>query len=89
MDIRDIMAVLSTATLGFMKTLVGTVPDNLKQSVTESLYDMYNASASHILEVFAPDIEMRPNLTAEAILQAENKILNENAEKNKTLRVLK
>ena len=89
MDIRDIIAVLATATLGFMRTLVGQVPPEAKQGVTESLYDMYNAAASHVLEEFAPEIEMRPNLTADAILRAEDKILNENAEKDKTLRVLK
>jgi hypothetical protein len=45
--------------------------------VKEDLYDMYNAAASNTLNIFAPDIEMRPHLTAQAILEAENKIINE------------
>ena len=47
------------------------------QEYKEQLYDFFNLSASKVLEIFAPDIEMRPNLTAEAILKAENEILTE------------
>lgn len=41
----------------------------------EELYDMANQAASAFLEVYAPDIELRPDLTAEAILNAENEIM--------------
>ena len=43
------------------------------------LYDTYNAAASAFLEVFAPEIELRPDLTAEAILEMENNLINEKA----------
>ena len=42
---------------------------------------MYNAAASNTLSYFAPEIEMRPHLTAQAILEAENNIINRQYEK--------
>lgn len=45
------------------------------------LYDLYNEAASAFLSVFAPDIEKRPDLTAEAILEAENALLKQRAAK--------
>lgn len=47
------------------------------EKVKDEIYDMVNVAASNILRQFAPEIEMRPNLTAEAILKAENAILDE------------
>ena len=88
MDIRDVLTALATASLATMRTFVDKLPEDAKAKVTEDLYDVYNVTASHILENFAPDIEMRPNLTAEAILKAENNILD-NAAQNKNLRVLR
>lgn len=41
------------------------------------LYDAYNTAASSVLSMFAPEIEMRPDLTVDAIIAAENKILDE------------
>jgi hypothetical protein len=43
------------------------------------LYDMYNEAASAFLSVFAPEIECHPDLTEQAILEAENKLLEEKA----------
>lgn len=45
------------------------------------LYDMYNEAASAFLATFAPDIELRPDLTEEAILKAENELLKDKANK--------
>lgn len=48
-----------------------------KKECKEELYDMFNAQASTLLEVLIPDKELRPDLTAEAILKMENEILDE------------
>lgn len=50
------------------------------QAMKEDLYDMFNKAASAFLEAFAPDLELRPDLTAEAILKAENTILDTNVQ---------
>ena len=64
-----------TAQLNLFNTLVTQGADKAQ------LYDMYNEAASAFLTVFAPEIEKRPDLTAEAILEAENKLLAERAAK--------
>lgn len=38
---------------------------------------MFNLQASALLERLIPDKELRPDLTAEAIMRAENEILDE------------
>ena len=45
------------------------------------LYDLYNEAASAFLKTFAPDITLRPDLTEEAILKAENELLAAKANK--------
>lgn len=45
------------------------------------LYDTYNEAASAFLATFAPEIEKRPDLTAEAIMKAENELLAQKANK--------
>jgi hypothetical protein len=61
-----------------MNSIVNAAPEDSKQNTKEELYDMYNAAASNTLFIFAPDIEMRPHLTSEAILKAEDEIINAN-----------
>lgn len=41
----------------------------------EELYDMFNHAFSNFLQVFAPEIEMRPDITVEAILELENQFI--------------
>lgn len=77
MAITDFLQVMSTSILAAMNGILNSVPEANQQEVKEDLYDMYNAAASNTLNIFAPDIEMRPHLTAQAILEAENKIINE------------
>lgn len=58
-----------TALLSAMKQL----PREAKPDV----YDMMNVAFSNVLTQYAPEIELRPSLTEEAILKAENDILEE------------
>ena len=45
------------------------------------LYDLYNEAASAFLATFAPEIERHPDLTSEAILKAENELIQKKANK--------
>ena len=47
------------------------------EEVKRELYDLVNIGASNVLKKFAPEFELRPDLTAEAIMKAENEILDE------------
>ncbi len=68
---------LCTVQLGAMKQAVLLSPEETKEAATQTIYDLYNLAASNLLATFAPEIEMRPDLTATAILEMENKIIEE------------
>ncbi len=46
-------------------------------SIKQQLYSMYNDAVSSVLQLYAPEFELRPDVTAEAIMRAENDIINE------------
>lgn len=76
MTITDFLQVISTGILLSLNAIAEAAPEDQRQEVKEDLYDMYNAAASNTLSYFAPEIEMRPHLTSQAILEAEDNILN-------------
>ena len=48
-----------------------------KEKAKQELFDLYNTACSNTLHYFAPEYDLHPDLTAEAILRAENQIINE------------
>ena len=46
-------------------------------SIKSDIYDMYNLAVSSVLEHYAPEFELRPDVTADAIAKAEEKIVKE------------
>lgn len=79
--IDDMMPVLFTVQLAFMRQFIKQVeeesditPEQL-QGLKEDLYDKYNAGASNVLYLFAPDEELRPDLTVEAMRYAEDQYM--------------
>lgn len=73
----DFITATLTAQLSMMKRCVDDAPAETQQGIQQNIYDMYNAAASHVLAKFAPELELHPNLTTQAILEAENKIIQE------------
>ena len=87
----EVMQAMSTAILHIMRDctdftvnqILAQNPDQdqaaLKEAATkrckEELYDMFNCAASNVLCAFAPEIEAHPDLTAQALLDAENAFL--------------
>lgn len=47
------------------------------QVLKESMYDTLNIAFSNALDMFAPEIEARPSLSTDAILRAQNELLEE------------
>lgn len=80
-QVLDVLQITCLTQLMMMGYTVNTASPEQQQAVKEDLYDRYNQAVSRVLESFAPDLELRPNLTAEAILRAENKIISEKAAK--------
>lgn len=54
---------------------------NLVKSLEEDMYEMINLGASTLLNRLFPDIEMRPDITVDAIMDAENKRMDAEGEK--------
>ena len=79
LDLSVYLQIMLTGILTAMNQIVAQAPEEEEQTVKEELYDMLNHGASNVLSTFAPDLELRPNLTERAILKAEDEII-ENGE---------
>lgn len=96
---EDVILICNTVCLSAMNQLVesytktltssvkGPVNDEiLTQKISElkgMLYDFYNVNASNLLNTFAPELEQHPDLTAQAILEAENRLIEQKYEELK------
>ena len=49
----------------------------LVKSLEEDMYEMINVGASTLLKRLFPHIEMRPDVTVDALIKAENELINE------------
>lgn len=54
--------------------------EEFREDVAADLHALINAGASTLLNRTFPEIEMRPDVTVEAILNEENRIMDENPE---------
>lgn len=54
---------------------IDSVPEEHRYLITEHLFDNFNTAASEFLKQLDPESDLRPDLTEEAILAAENAIL--------------
>ena len=80
-QIDDMMTLLFTMQLQALKDvrhnaeLDTSLTDQQRQNIIETLYDNYNAGASNVLYLFAPDEELHPDLTVEAMKEAEDRYM--------------
>ena len=72
---------LFTALLGMMTQTANRANAADREEAIQEIYDMVNNAASNTLSMFAPEIDMRPTITTEALLRAENEIMREVVEK--------
>jgi hypothetical protein len=54
---------------------INNTPEEHQHLITKHLFDNFNAAASEFLKQLDPESDLRPDLTEEAILAAENAIL--------------
>ena len=79
--IDDLMPILFTVQLSYMRQFMKQASEDpevtpeILQGLKEDLYDKYNAGASNVLYLFAPDEELRPDLTVEAMKEAEDRYM--------------
>jgi len=63
------------------QTLSRAEDPNLVKSLEEDMYEMINLGASSLLNRLFPHIDMRPDVTVDALIEAENKLLDKDGEK--------
>ncbi len=80
--VDDLMTVLFTVQLAMLNTATPAPDDETYESIRSLLYDNYNVGASTVLSMYAPDKELRPDLTTEAMLEAENAYMRKAVEKH-------
>ncbi len=73
---EEFLQIVQTAILSGLHAIHEKVPEEHREEAKGELYDVYNIAASRTLEEFAPEIEMRPDLTTQAIFEAEQNILD-------------
>ena len=73
--IKDALQMLFGTQLHILQDCTTQAPEDKQEDVKGELYDLFNYGASRTLEHFAPEKELRPNLTSQAILDAENAII--------------
>ncbi len=74
---EDLLQTLFSVMVSSAHGIVKDAPEEHKPIAKSALYDHMNLAASKALEIFAPEFELRPNLTALAIKEAEDKIILE------------
>lgn len=87
-SMEDFFTIVSTGILSAMQQVVTSQPEENREQCKEELYDMYNAAASNTLAYFAPEYELRPHLTTQAILEAENKLIDEAYQEKKRGKII-
>ena len=96
---EDVILICNTVILSAMNQLVNNYtqalqgaakapvnPEVLNKQIIElkgMLYDFYNVNAANLLTAFAPEIEKNPDLTTQAILKAENDLIEKKYEELK------
>jgi hypothetical protein len=83
--LQDVLQILFTGSLAILKSYTPR-PAVLTSSSTQNndyneargeIYDLFNVGASAVLEAYAPELALHPDLTTEAIFEAEKKLLQE------------
>lgn len=73
---QEFFHAMGNASLQMMMQFVNGQPtEELKEQARGEVYDLFNQTASAVLEALIPD-NLRPDLTAQAILEKENEILD-------------
>lgn len=76
---EDILNLTLSAVLSMANEITNNAPADKRQQVKEYLFDQINLSVSALLAQFAPEIDLRKDIQAEAIMQLEEQILTERA----------
>ena len=77
----DAIRLCLTAIEALCKQTLDRAPADLKPALEEDMYEQINMGASALLDRAFPSVSTRPDITVDAILEAENKLLQEQGKK--------
>lgn len=77
----DAIRLCLTAIEALCKQTLDRAPDNLKLALEEDMYEQINIGASALLDRAFPNVTARPDLTVDAILEAENALFEKQGKK--------
>ena len=75
MNAEQLTNTLLSVLFSVYQSNIHDVPEEHRPLITKHLFDNFNAAASEFLKQLDPESDLRPDLTEEAILAAENAIL--------------
>ena len=75
----EVLNLSLSAVLSMANTISSQAPEEHRQQVKEYLFDQVNMAASALLAQFAPEIDLRNDIQAEAIMQLEDELLTKRA----------
>ena len=70
-SISELTTILMTSQLEVMNQAIEDIPIEELPPIKEYIFDQVNLAMSEVLARFAPEIDMRPDITEEAILDLE------------------
>lgn len=84
--IEEFTQAMLTVILAVFNKALEPIPAHDLKRYKELLFDLMNTSFSGALRIFAPEIALRPDITEDAILRAENELIDEAFEYSKNRR---
>jgi hypothetical protein len=78
-DLQTGINMMLTGIKTITESILANVPPSHQQSMKENIYDSLNAAFNGVLESIIPTDDI-PDLTSEAILEAQNKIIHDAAQ---------
>jgi len=76
-NLEDMMNLLPLANLAIMQSAIAQTPAEDQAKMRDFLYEVYNTSASNVLNIFDPQAIPNHEMTPEQMLEAENKLIND------------
>lgn len=75
MNAEELTNTLLSVLMGVYRNTIDNTPVEHQANMTKHLFDGFNVMASEFLKVLDPEADLHPELTEQAILEAENAIL--------------
>ena len=77
----EFLSMVCAATLGFTEQLIEQIPENERDKAKAEFFDAANSCFGKLLDLAFPDVLKTSDIDSDTLLEAQNKVLKEMAEK--------